>query len=59
MTEAEKAGDLQDMFLDFTSKACSHGGGQRGVGRSRSQWALGRVKEFGLCPEAGVQELKD
>lgn len=58
MTEAEKAGDIQDMFLDFTSKACSHGGGQREVGRNRSQGALSHVKEFGLCSEAGVQELK-
>ena len=43
----------------FTSKACSQGGGQRRVSRSRSQWALSLVREFGLCPEAVVQESKD
>lgn len=56
--KAEKAGDTQDIFLDFTSKSCSRGG-QRGVSRSRSQWTLSHVREFGLCPEAGGQKLKD
>lgn len=57
--EAEKVGDMQDIFLDFTSKSCSCGGGQRVVSRSRSRWTLSHVREFGLCPEAGGQKLKE
>lgn len=43
----------------FTRKVCSQGGGQRGVSRSTSQWALSHIKELGLCPEVGVQKRKD
>lgn len=58
--KAEETGDMLDMFLDVTSKACAQGSsGQRRVNRSRSPWAWSHIKEFGLCPEAGVQKLKE
>lgn len=40
MFKAAEAGGIQDMFLDFTSKACPQGGGQRGIGQEQVTMGL-------------------